>query len=162
MHYSNLLHQTRLGLAIGGDVPWLWPAFETLHFVGMALLIGCVGALDLRILGVGKALPFSPMHRLVPWGILGFAINFTTGVGFYLGNPSQYQSWAFAAKVLFILLAGANAVLFYTTGLKRQLDPIGAGEDAPFNAKVMAMGSLFLWFGVIFWGRMLSSFTSFF
>jgi hypothetical protein len=160
MHYSKLLHSTWVGMAIGGDVPWIWPLFETLHFFGMALLVGSVGTLDLRMLGLGKGLPLGPMQKLVPWGILGFFINLITGVGFYIGNPAQYQSWAFVFKMLFIMLAGVNALLFYLTGLYRRVDPVAAGQDVPLPAKLIAVVSLFLWVGVIFWGRMLPSFSN--
>ncbi|PWT79377.1 MAG: hypothetical protein C5B57_14055 [Blastocatellia bacterium] len=155
MHYSRLLHNTSLGVALGGGVPWLGPAFETLHFVGMALLLGYVGMLDLRILGVGKDLPIGPIQRLMPWALVGFTINLITGIGFYAGNPDQYQSLAFVAKLLFIMLAVGNALLFYLTGISRRLDSVCAGQDAPVAAKLLAVGSLFSWIGVIFWGRLL-------
>ena len=159
MHYSNLLHRTSFGLALGGGAPWLWPAFEALHFLGMALLVGCVGLFDLRVLGVGKALPIAPLQSLMPWGAIGFVVNGVTGVGFYAGHPDAYQTWAFAAKILFILLAGTNVLAFYASGLRRRLDSVGSGENAPLSAKLVAAGSLFLWFGVMFWGRMLPSFS---
>jgi hypothetical protein len=158
-YYSHKLHATWLGLAIAGNVPWLWPTFETLHFFGMALLVGCVGTLDLRVLGVAKGLPLGPMRRLVPWAVFGFAVNMITGIGFYIGNPEQYQTWAFLAKVTFIVLAGANALYLYGSGLNRRLAAVGAGQDAPIAAKLVAASSLFLWFGVMFWGRMLPSFS---
>ena len=62
--------------------PWVWPTCETLHFIGMALLMGVVGVIDLRMLGVMKSLSFAPLHRLLPWGIAGFVINLTTGLMF--------------------------------------------------------------------------------
>jgi len=158
-YFSQKLHATWLGLAIAGNVPWLWPTLETLHFIGMALLVGCVGTLDLRMLGVAKGLPLGPMQRLVPWGLFGFAINMITGIGFYIGYPDQYQSWAFLAKITFIVLAGANALLFYASGLHRRLELVGAGQDAPMVAKLIAASSLVLWLGVMFWGRMLPSFS---
>jgi hypothetical protein len=159
MHYSRLLHNTWLGIAVGGGIPWLGPAFETLHFVGMVLLLGYVGTLNLRMLGVGKDLPIGPILRLMPWALLGFAINLVTGIGFYAGNPDQYQSWTFVAKLFFIVLAGASAILFYVTGLYRRIDAVGAGQDVPVAAKLLAFSSLFFWIGVIFWGRMLPMFT---
>ena len=158
-HYSTALHATWLGWAVAGGIPWLWPLFATLHFFGMALLIGCVGLRDLRMLGVGKALPVGPMERLMPWGILGFVITVITGIGFYVGSPEQYQSLAFAAKMAWIVLAGANVTWFYRAGLARTVD-VGAGQDAPVAAKLSAAASLFLWFGVMFWGRMLSFFSN--
>jgi hypothetical protein len=157
-HYSNMLHATWLGWAVAGGVPWLWPLFAILHSFGMALLIGCIGALDLRMLGIGKALPVGPIERLAPWGILGFVITVITGIGFYAGSPEQYQSFAFAAKMACIVLAGANVMLSHLTGLTRRVESVGAGQDAPIAAKLSAITSLSLWIGVMFWGRMLTFF----
>ena len=141
---------------------WAWPLCESLHFIGMAMLVGVAGVIDLRLLGMAKGLPLGPLQRLMPWAALGFAINLITGFVFIAGNPRQYigppLSLSFAAKMLFILLAGLNVLLFYMTGLKRLVDRVEAGHDAPLGAKVSAAVSLFLWVGVMYWGRMLQFF----
>ena len=107
-------------------------------------------------LGIARELPLGPMQRLLPWGILGFALTLFTGIGIYAGNPKPFQSWAFLFKMLCVVLAGLNTLLFYTTGLYRRVNPVGAGQDVPMAAKLSAVVSLFFWFGVMFWGRMLS------
>ena len=141
---------------------WAWPLCESLHFIGMAMLVGVAGVIDLRLLGMAKGLPLGPLQRLMPWAALGFVINLITGFVFIGGNPRQYigppLSLSFAAKMLFILLAGLNVLLFYITGLKRLVDRVEAGHDAPLGAKVSAAVSLFLWVGVMYWGRMLQFF----
>jgi hypothetical protein len=141
---------------------WAWPLCESLHFIGMAMLVGVAGVIDLRLLGMAKGLPLGPLQRLMPWAALGFVINLITGFVFIAGNPRQYigppLSLSFAAKMLFIVLAGLNVLLFYTTGLKRLVDRVEAGHDAPLGAKVSAAVSLFLWVGVMYWGRMLQFF----
>ena len=38
---------------------WVWPTCETLHFIGLILLMGNVGLLDLRMLGLLKELLMS-------------------------------------------------------------------------------------------------------
>jgi hypothetical protein len=154
-----MLHATSLGWAVAGGVPWLWPLFAILHSFGIALLIGCIGILDLRMLGIGKALPVGPIERLAPWGILGFVITLITGVGFYAGSPEQYQSFAFAAKLACIVLAGANVMLSHLSGLAHRVEAVG-GQDAPIAAKLSAVTSLFLWIAVMFWGRMLTFFSN--
>lgn len=159
-HYSNALHATWIGWAVAGGIPWLWPLLATLHFFGMALLIGCVGIRDLRMLGLARGLPVGPMGRLVPWGLLGFVVTLITGIGFYAASPEQYQTLAFAAKIAWILVAGANVIWFYATGLARTVDAVGAGQDAPLKARLSAAASLFLWIGVMFWGRMLAFFSN--
>ena len=96
------------------------------------------------------------MTPLVVWGIAGFAINLITGILFFAGNPSQYvDNPIFYYKLLFILLAGLNVAVFYVTKLARRVDALGPGDDAPFAAKIVAGVSLFLWFGVLYFGRML-------
>ena len=135
---------------------WMWPFCETAHFIGMALLVGIVGVLDLRMLGVAKGLPVAPLQRLVPWAVLGFAINLVTGAIFVSSSPGNYaSSWAFRFKMLFILTAGVNVLVFYVSGLARDIGNVGAGEDAPRSAKIVAVISLCMWLGVMFWGRML-------
>jgi len=154
--FSAWLHNTRLSWAVAGGVPWIWPLCETLHFMGLALLVGIVGVFDLRILGMAKGLPIGPIQRLMPWAVLGFLINLVTGFLFFAGDPFQYiHNVAFAFKLLFIALAGVNVVVFYATGLSRQVDGIGPGHDAPAAVKIVAAASLFLWIGVMYWGRML-------
>ncbi len=157
-YYSRILHRTWLGMAVAGGIPWLWPLFRTLHFFGMVLLIGAVGVIDLRMLGVAKALPVKPLSRLLPWAVLGFAINMASGIALYAGNPDQFQTWAFFAKMACVALAGINGLYFYISGLHRQTNAVQCGEDAPMAAKVAAAASLVLWFAVIFWGRMLVAF----
>lgn len=139
-----------------GSLPWTWAVCETLHFLGMALLIGVVGLLDARMLGLFKQLPVGALERLVPWGVLGFVINLVTGFLFFAGAPGQYiDNNAFWYKMLFIALAGVNVLIFYVTGLARRVDTLQPGEAAPVSAKLVAASSLFLWFGVLYWGRML-------
>jgi Family of unknown function (DUF6644) len=134
---------------------------ESLHFICMALLVGIVGVFDLRLLGMAKRLPVAPLQRLMPWALLGFVLSLGTGVVFIAANPRQYLaplSLSFVAKMFFILLACLNVLLFYASGLKRVADGVGAGEDAPMGAKVSACVSLFLWVGVMYWGRVLQFF----
>ena len=135
---------------------WIWPTCETLHFMGLALLIGNVGVLDLRLLGALKRLPVAPLNRLIRWGVLGFVVNLLTGLVFFVGAPSQYvANIAFAFKLIFMVLAAVNLAVFYITGIARTVDALGPGDDAPASAKIIAATSLFLWVGVMFWGRML-------
>ena len=138
---------------------WAWPICEMLHFFGMALLIGTVGVLDLRMLGVAKALPVRALERVIPWGIAGFTIVIITGYMFVAGAPGgppeHLLNLAFQLKMLLIALAGVNVAVFYLTGLSHAADQAGPGEDVPRGAKAVAVTSLVLWLGVIYFGRMI-------
>jgi hypothetical protein len=137
---------------------WVWPVCEILHFFGMALLIGSVGLVDIRMLGVAKGVPIKALERFVPLGVIGFAINLITGIIFVAGNPvggpQEYLgNLAFQIKMILILIAGLNLLAFYVLGIARIADAVAPDGTAPMPAKVVAAVSLVLWFGVIFFGR---------
>ena len=133
---------------------WWWAFMMDLHFLGLVLLIGTVGALDLRIMGFARQLPLEPLHRLVPWALAGFGINLVTGLLAFIGMPEFYTlDYAFWVKLLAILLLGVNAAAFYLTGVFGGVKDLGPGEDAPLSAKLVAASSLILWFAVIILGR---------
>src|SRR2546427_1510668 len=133
--------------------PWAWPMLETLHFIGLSLLFGIVLAGNLRILGFMKNAPFVDVHRFLPWRVCGFVINSVTGMMFFAGASGQYiENPAFHLKVIFMLLAGAN-VLYLT--LFDEVWALGPGDNAPLPAKLVAASQVFLWIGVIYFGRML-------
>jgi|SRR5579862_2969017 len=135
---------------------WVWPTAETLHFIGLSMLIGVIGVIDLRLLGLAKRVPFAPLYRLLPWGISGFLICLSTGIVFFTGDPMQYVSnWVFWWKMSFVVLAGLNVATFYVTGIFKAAESLGPGDDAPVSAKVIAALSLVLWIGVMYLGRML-------
>jgi hypothetical protein len=153
--FADWVASTRLSAFVSGH-QWVWPACETLHFIGLALLIGNVGLMDLRLLGLEKRLPLAAVSRFVRWAVLGFVINLITGILFFAGNPYQYiTNVAFGWKIAFIALAGVNVLVFYAAGIVRQVEALGPGADAPVSAKIVAATSLFLWIAVMYMGRML-------
>lgn len=131
----------------------IWYVCEILHFLGLALLVGAVGLFDLRMLGVAKNLPVGPLHQLLPLGVAGFALCVISGVVFVAGEPVAFLlRGVFQLKMLFVLLAGINVLVFYLF-MFRGVEALGPGDDAPAAAKAVAAISLLLWYGVIYWGR---------
>jgi uncharacterized membrane protein len=108
------------------------------------------------LMGRLKGIPIGPLERLVPWAVAGFVINVITGLLFYVGAPGQYYGNSmFWAKMAFIALAGINVLVFNLSGISRVVDVLGPEADTPRSAKIIGVTSLFLWMGVIFFGRML-------
>jgi len=139
---------------------WWWAFMMDMHFVGLALLIGTVGILDLRMLGFAKQIPIDPLHRLVPWAMAGFGVNLVTGILAFTGMSNYYTyDWAFWLKMLAIMLLGLNVAAFYLTGAFNSVEGLGPGEDAPPFAKFIAATSLVLWFAVITLGRYIQSYS---
>jgi hypothetical protein len=130
---------------------WVWATSETFHFIGLCLMMGVVLLVNLRMLGMARRVSFAALHRLLPWAVFGFAINTVTGMLFFVAAAEQYTlNPAFYWKMAFIFLAGLN--LLYLTVFDEPW-AIGPGDEASVAGKVIAGSSLFLWFGVIFWGN---------
>ena len=136
---------------------WAWPAAEAVHFLGLSLSFGVLIAVNLRILGVMKRIPFADVHRLLPWGMLGFGANLITGMFFFVGQPGQYTASApFYWKIAFLMIAGAN--FLYLTVFTKAWGPADTRDhrfDAGLADKSMAILSLVSWLGVLYAGRML-------
>ena len=96
---------------------------ESLHFLGLTLLFGSIAAWDLRLLGVGRGVPIAAFHRLIPFAVVGFTVNVTSGIGFLMAAPDQYiYNPAFHVKMLLVALAGLNVLVFYLTIFRRVRD----------------------------------------
>jgi hypothetical protein len=140
------------------DYRWSWPIAETLHFIGLTLMAGSVGAFDLRLLGLLKGLRPAELHRLLRFGIGGFALSVGTGLLFIAGAPDQYfYNSAFHLKAICLGLMGLNVVLFYTLEF-RTVCLLGPRDSASGRAKLMASVSLTLIVAVMLFGRMLTFF----
>lgn len=146
------LSAARVGKFVTG-VKWVWPTLQTLHFMGLTVLMGVVFLVDLRILGPLKKVSFVSVHRLLPWGILGFGLNLFTGMCYFIAAPFQYtHNAAFYWKIALMMLAGANAIYFT---LFEQPWTLGPGDEATMKTKMMALAAVVLWIGIMFCGLML-------
>jgi len=140
------------------DYRWTWPISESLHFCGLALMVGTVGTFDLRLLGLVKGLSPAALHRSIRFGLAGFGVSAITGSLFIFGQPDQYfYNDAFKVKVVCLMLLGINVGAFYTLEARGVL-ALGPGGDAPARAKVMAAVSLTLLVAIMCAGRMLTFF----
>ncbi len=136
-------------------ITWLWPLCESIHFFGLALVIGGAGYFDLRLMGFMRSVPVRAAHAFMPWAIAGFAMNLVTGTLFFIMAPDMYfGSTAFMAKLFFIMVAGLNAIAFETM-LGTRLMALAPHDDTPSSFKVVGGVSLFAWFAVLYFGRML-------
>jgi hypothetical protein len=145
--------------AFVNDRAWVWPVFEMIHYTGMSLVVGLIGALDLRILGLFKSIPIGALRPLVPLAVIGFVANLVTGFFFVCGTGSgagfYVLNLSFQLKVLALLVAAINLVIFRLTGLEEAVYGTPANADAPKGAKTIAVVSIVTWVLVIIFGRLL-------
>lgn len=129
--------------------PWAYPALEVVHLVGIALLLGNLVLLELRVLGLVPALPLAALARAaLSLVVLGFALAAATGLLMFASQPMELlANRVFTAKLLLICLAGCNAAWFHGRGSLQRGDAL---------AKAQALLSLGLWLAVVACGRFIA------
>lgn len=129
------------------NVPGLPPIVQTVHLLGIAVVMSSVVLLDLRILGL--ALPSQGVQeltrRVMPWVWWTLPVMLLSGLPFVFARPQRYfTNPIFGLKFAFLLPAVALAALLHLNGLRKP-DHVGT--------KVIAAVSLLLWIGVVLAGR---------
>jgi hypothetical protein len=152
MEFLVWLEGTAIANAIR-TVPWLYPLFETAHYIGLSLLVGGIMLIDLRVLGVARSLPLKSMIGLLPFVWAGFIINVASGTMLFIyGAVGFATSGAFQLKMAFMVLAGLNALAF-DLAVRRSRGEWVAADLPPAHVKGFATLSLVFWLCVVTTGR---------
>jgi hypothetical protein len=148
------LEQSSVGTSVR-DSTWLFPIIETIHILGIAMLVGSTSVLDLRLMGLTyRDQPVSKLAwRFLPWAWAGFVLQVITGGLLFASEATKmYDNLGFRLKMLLIVVAGLNALVFHSIAYqsvdKWENDPVG-----PVSARAAGLISILLWFGIVFFGR---------
>ena len=138
---------------------WLYPSVEIVHVTGIALLVGSIAILDLRLLGLSRSLPVRRLAaHILPWSIASFVLIVPSGLAMFVAHAGDLMSNpVFAVKMCLILLAGANAGILHA-GVFRSAGQWDVDVMPPLAARAAAAASLLLWISVIACGRLLAYF----
>jgi hypothetical protein len=148
------LQESALGHTMRSS-PALYPAVEILHIIGFIVLVGSILALDLRLLGLARAIPIQPMAQLLlPMSRFGFLLAISMGFLLFSADASHVvRNPAFQSKLILIAAALVNVVVAQLGPWRRMAQ---WGSEAPGSAKVTALLSLLLWLGVVCAGRLIA------
>ena len=125
--------------------PLAYPALETVHIVGIGLLLGNLVLLELRVWGVGSELPVPALARLALGLAAGFALAGASGLLMFASQASEFlANRAFVLKMGLLMPAGMNAAWFHGRGSLLRMDR---------TARLLALVSTVIWLGVIACGR---------
>ena len=126
--------------------PWAYPALEIVHICGIALLLGNLVLLELRVFGRGPELPLQALARLaLRTALAGFSLAAASGLLMFASQPGELlANRAFTLKMLLIFAAGCNAAWFHARGSLARRDTA---------ARVQMAVSTILWVAVISCGR---------
>jgi len=125
---------------------WAYPAFEAMHVLGIALLLGNLVALEMRVFGRAAAIPVQPFARLsLTIALAGFGLAACTGLLMFSTRPGELlANDYFLAKMGLLVAAGCNALVFHLRGSLRRLDGL---------ARAQMLLSTAIWIAVVFCGR---------
>ena len=154
LEFCQWLDHTSVGTTIRQSL-WLFPAIETVHLLGMAAVVGTISVLDLRLLGwVARERPVSLLaSRLIPWAWAGFVVQVITGSLLFSSEAVKiYGNPAFRLKILLLLLAGVQALVFQTV-ISGKLTVWDERPSLPALAKFAGLSSILLWVGIVAAGR---------
>ena len=134
---------------------WLFPLIETAHLFGVILLVGATSALDLRLIGLAmKEQRVSRLaRRLLPWAWTGLTLQVLTGFCLFASEATRcWENTAFRLKMIMLVLAGLNALMFHQT-VYRRVANWDEARVTPVGAKFAGCCSILLWFGIVAAGR---------
>ena len=134
--------------------PTAYPLANVVHLLGLVMLVGGIGLLDLRLAGAFRAIPVAPLSRaLTPIAIAGLVLMIPSGATMFAADTAVAESNVFQLKLVLIALALANAVAFRFLWRQRLADWDAA---PPTAGRLMAAGSIGLWLAVGACGRMIA------
>jgi hypothetical protein len=143
---DSLVFPSFVGIPWIASHPYAYPALEVVHIVGVALLLGNLLALELRVWGVAPELPLQALARLsLSLSLVGFGLLVCSGVLMFAAAPGELlANRSFLWKMGLLQLAGLNAAWFHARGGLARLDR---------TARAQTVLSLGLWLAIIMLGR---------
>jgi hypothetical protein len=148
------LQDTNIGTSIRESI-WTFPIIETTHVLALSISVGLLLVSDLRLMGyIMKRRPVSEVYEQIkPWMFIGFAIMVVTGIFlFWCQAVKAYNSIFFKAKVILLVLAAINAIVF-ERGIYRKIDKWDNALVPPMEARLAGWLSLIFWIAIITCGR---------
>lgn len=139
---------------------WLYPLVNAGHILGIALLVGAIVPLDLRLLGAWRAEPLGPLWRVLSrTATAGVVVAVVFGLMLFGTRATEYAaSDYFLAKMGFVVLGALNALT-----LRVALSPATSAAadrcDPPSRRmQIAASISLIAWSTALVLGRLVGYF----
>ena len=133
-----------------------WPLMLSMHAVGLAIIVGIMFTLNMRMFGFFKPIPYVAINDLMVFGWIGIALNIFSGFSLFMAQANFYiTNFPFLLKISFIILGIAN--LHYTQKvLKRDAAIWDASGAVPQISMVLAGSSLAFWILAVVGGRIIA------
>jgi hypothetical protein len=128
------------------SLSWTYPLLEVLHITGIALLLGNLVLLEVRVFGGGADLPVAALARLtLSLAVAGFGLAAASGLLMFSSQAAELlANRAFKIKMLLLFVLACNAAWFHGRGSLDKLD---------LTARCLLLLSTLLWLAVVTCGR---------
>ena len=118
-----------------------WPLVLSMHAIGISIIVGVMFALNLRLFGLFKPIPYTSLHDLMAIGWIGIALNVFSGLSLFVAQATFYvTNFPFLFKITFVILA-IGSLYHMQKLLKRDAASWEAAGAVPRQGVVLA-GSL--------------------
>ena len=136
---------------------WMYPALEIIHILGIVILVGAAMLFDFRLLGFPTNLPLAGMARfLLPWSQRGLILVIPSGLLLFITNAETLGlDPTFWLKMVLLIVAALNALVFHKFVFKGQIDP-KISPTLSLRFRIPALVSIIVWIAVITCGRLLA------
>lgn len=134
---------------------WAFPLTESIHVIAIALVVGLIAIIDLRLLGLAssKVSLTRLIAEILPWTWGAFVVAVLSGLVMFVSQPAGYfNNTAFRLKVLLLVMAGCNMLIFHFVTC-RDVAGWGNGPSTPAAAKLAGGASLTFWVAIVVLGR---------
>jgi hypothetical protein len=152
--FLNWLEGTPIAVAILENEV-LFPWIESFHVLAIALVVGTISIVDLRLIGLAsrnRAVTIL-MREVLPYTWAAFGVAAITGLLLFSSNALKYaHNFYFQAKMALLVLAGCNMVAFHRIGT-REIARWDVAGGTPVAAKTLGGISLLVWIAVVVCGR---------
>ena len=131
---------------------WEYAAVNTAHVFGIALLVGAILPLDLRLLGLWRAIPHVALVRvLVPVAVVGLLLAVTAGALLFSVRAPEYAALTVFRVKLGLIATGVLSALAVHVAHGFSLESAGRARLAGAGAI-----SITCWIGALIAGRMIA------
>lgn len=157
--WLTVLEGTVLAQALRDSV-WVYPLVNAAHLLGVALVLGAIIPLDMRLLGAWPSVAVGPLWRvLTRTAAVGLALAVIFGLLLFVTRASEYAaSGLFLAKMLVVAAATLNALVLRVNcaaDLPRSNTP---QERLAGCVRIAAVVSLAGWLSALILGRLVGYF----
>lgn len=142
------IEETTIALWVGESL-WAYPFLLSLHVVGLAVIVGVVFMLDLRLLGLFKGLELESLLPLMKFAWVGFLVNAMSGVLLFSSQASYFVTNVPFLLKISLIFAGAVSTGILQYKIRNSMDA---------SSRTLAVISLVVWIGAIVNGRLIAYF----